>query len=234
MPDFFAGWKEFEEYVNLLIETGSIDNAKRIYWDIRPHPFYPTLEFRACDLPDAPPRDARDRRADPLHRDAAPQPLPVEPLVPALPARAHQREHVPGVPPRDQRRVHRLPDAESRPDPGLDPRARRLARRRDQAAQLRERDRARSSASSSRGPRPTASARRSRRRAASKRSWISSRRRRRRAWSRSDPDLRDVRVEARLLRDHGDPARAHEVLGEAHRGRRRRSARRPGSSRSCR
>lgn len=51
MPDYFAGWTEFEEYVNLLIETGSIDNAKRIYWDIRPHPFYPTLEFRACDLP---------------------------------------------------------------------------------------------------------------------------------------------------------------------------------------
>jgi carboxylate-amine ligase len=51
MPDYFTGWKEFEEYVALLVETGSIDNAKRIYWDIRPHPFYPTLEFRACDLP---------------------------------------------------------------------------------------------------------------------------------------------------------------------------------------
>jgi carboxylate-amine ligase len=51
MPDYFTGWNEFEEYVNLLIQTGSIDNAKRIYWDIRPHPFYPTLEFRACDLP---------------------------------------------------------------------------------------------------------------------------------------------------------------------------------------
>jgi carboxylate-amine ligase len=33
------------------VSTGSIDNAKRIYWDIRPHPFYPTIEFRACDLP---------------------------------------------------------------------------------------------------------------------------------------------------------------------------------------
>jgi carboxylate-amine ligase len=51
MPDFFGSWSEFEQYVNLLIETGSIDNAKRIYWDLRPHPFYPTIEFRACDLP---------------------------------------------------------------------------------------------------------------------------------------------------------------------------------------
>jgi carboxylate-amine ligase len=28
-----------------------IDNAKKIYWDIRPHPFFPTLEFRICDIP---------------------------------------------------------------------------------------------------------------------------------------------------------------------------------------
>jgi carboxylate-amine ligase len=51
MPDYFGSWSEYEQYVNMLIETGSIDNAKRIYWDIRPHPFYPTIEFRACDLP---------------------------------------------------------------------------------------------------------------------------------------------------------------------------------------
>ncbi len=28
-----------------------IDNAKKIYWDLRPHPFFPTLEFRVCDIP---------------------------------------------------------------------------------------------------------------------------------------------------------------------------------------
>jgi carboxylate-amine ligase len=37
--------------VNLLVKTGSIDNAKKIWWDIRPHPFFPTLEVRICDLP---------------------------------------------------------------------------------------------------------------------------------------------------------------------------------------
>jgi glutamate---cysteine ligase / carboxylate-amine ligase len=51
MPDHFGSFAEFEGYVKLLIETKSIDNAKRIYWDIRPHPFYPTVEIRACDLP---------------------------------------------------------------------------------------------------------------------------------------------------------------------------------------
>jgi len=51
MPDFFPSWGEFERYVNLLIKTGCIDNAKKIWWDIRPHPFFNTIEFRVCDIP---------------------------------------------------------------------------------------------------------------------------------------------------------------------------------------
>ncbi len=51
IPDFFASYSEFEEYVNLLIKTNSIDNAKKIWWDIRPHPFFNTVEVRACDIP---------------------------------------------------------------------------------------------------------------------------------------------------------------------------------------
>jgi carboxylate-amine ligase len=51
MPDFFPSWGEYENYVKLLIKTHSIDNAKKIWWDIRPHPFFPTLEFRVCDIP---------------------------------------------------------------------------------------------------------------------------------------------------------------------------------------
>lgn len=51
LPDFFNSWSEYEGYVDLLIRTGSIDNAKKIWWDVRPHPFFPTLEIRICDLP---------------------------------------------------------------------------------------------------------------------------------------------------------------------------------------
>ena len=51
IPDYFASWGEYESFVNLLIKTNSIDNAKKIWWDIRPHPFFPTLEFRICDVP---------------------------------------------------------------------------------------------------------------------------------------------------------------------------------------
>ena len=51
IPDTFTGWADFECLVNLLIRTNCIDNAKRIWWDVRPHPFFSTLEVRICDLP---------------------------------------------------------------------------------------------------------------------------------------------------------------------------------------
>jgi glutamate---cysteine ligase / carboxylate-amine ligase len=51
IPDLYHSWSEFENYVNLLIRTNCIDNAKKIWWDIRPHPHFPTLEFRVCDMP---------------------------------------------------------------------------------------------------------------------------------------------------------------------------------------
>ena len=51
IPDYFPSWGEYESFVNLLIQTGCIDNAKKIWWDIRPHPNFSTLEFRICDIP---------------------------------------------------------------------------------------------------------------------------------------------------------------------------------------
>jgi carboxylate-amine ligase len=51
IPDAFKSYSEFENYVNLLIRTNCIDNAKKIWWDIRPHPFFNTVEVRACDIP---------------------------------------------------------------------------------------------------------------------------------------------------------------------------------------
>jgi carboxylate-amine ligase len=51
LPDYFRGASEFDEYVAMLIKTHCIDNAKKIWWDVRPHPFFPTLEYRICDVP---------------------------------------------------------------------------------------------------------------------------------------------------------------------------------------
>lgn len=51
LPDAFADYSEFESYVKLLVKTNSIDNAKKIWWDVRPHPFFNTVEVRVCDIP---------------------------------------------------------------------------------------------------------------------------------------------------------------------------------------
>ena len=51
IPDAFQSYSEFENYVNLLVRTNCIDNAKKIWWDIRPHPYFSTIEVRACDIP---------------------------------------------------------------------------------------------------------------------------------------------------------------------------------------
>ena len=51
IPDTFTCWADFEGFVNLLVKTNSMDNAKKIWWDVRPHPFFSTLEVRICDIP---------------------------------------------------------------------------------------------------------------------------------------------------------------------------------------
>ena len=51
IPDYFSGWSDYDNFVKLLIKTGCIDNPKRIWWDIRPHPYFNTLEVRVCDIP---------------------------------------------------------------------------------------------------------------------------------------------------------------------------------------
>ena len=49
IPDAFESLSEYEDYIKLLIKTRCIDNAKKIWWDIRLHPFFNTLEVRVCD-----------------------------------------------------------------------------------------------------------------------------------------------------------------------------------------
>lgn len=51
VPEVFPTAGDFDAYVQALVKTGCIDNAKKIWWDIRPHPFFGTIEFRICDMP---------------------------------------------------------------------------------------------------------------------------------------------------------------------------------------
>jgi len=50
IPRSLTSWDEFEEVVGTLVDTGSIPNASKIWWDIRPSWSYPTLEMRICDV----------------------------------------------------------------------------------------------------------------------------------------------------------------------------------------
>ncbi|MDQ3282022.1 MAG: carboxylate-amine ligase [Acidobacteriota bacterium] len=51
LPDHFDRLSDYDAYVQTLVRTNTIDNPKKIWWDLRPHPFFPTLEFRICDVP---------------------------------------------------------------------------------------------------------------------------------------------------------------------------------------
>jgi glutamate---cysteine ligase / carboxylate-amine ligase len=51
IPDSFDSIEAYDNYVKLLIKTNCIDNAKKIWWDLRVHPFFNTVEFRICDVP---------------------------------------------------------------------------------------------------------------------------------------------------------------------------------------
>jgi carboxylate-amine ligase len=50
VPELFESWSAYENFVNLLVKLNSIDNGKKIWWDVRPHPTFGTLEFRMCDV----------------------------------------------------------------------------------------------------------------------------------------------------------------------------------------
>jgi carboxylate-amine ligase len=51
IPPELSSYDDYQNYVEMLVKTGSIDNGKKIWWDLRAHPAFPTLEFRVCDMP---------------------------------------------------------------------------------------------------------------------------------------------------------------------------------------
>jgi carboxylate-amine ligase len=49
VPDVYDGWEGFERYVRFLYDTGSIDEHTQMWWSVRPHLAFPTIEVRICD-----------------------------------------------------------------------------------------------------------------------------------------------------------------------------------------
>jgi glutamate---cysteine ligase / carboxylate-amine ligase len=49
VPDAFASWAEFESFVRFLYDTGSVTEHTQLWWSVRPHLAFPTVEIRVCD-----------------------------------------------------------------------------------------------------------------------------------------------------------------------------------------
>lgn len=50
LPERFDSWSEYERHIRILSDLGVIENASKIWWDIRPHHHFPTLEMRIADI----------------------------------------------------------------------------------------------------------------------------------------------------------------------------------------
>ena len=49
IPDAFGGWPEYAEYIDFLVRTNSIVEFTQVWWSVRPHHGYGTVEMRICD-----------------------------------------------------------------------------------------------------------------------------------------------------------------------------------------
>ena len=50
LPEQFSSWSEYRRHVDVLVEAGLIEDATKLWWDIRPSERYPTLEMRISDV----------------------------------------------------------------------------------------------------------------------------------------------------------------------------------------
>ena len=118
IPDSFSGWDQYAEFVRFLIDTRSIREHTEIWWSVRPHQAYPTVETRICD---GQPEFARsvalsgadggaDRRLRP--------PLRRRRAAARLPGPRPRGEHVAGDPLGHVRRADRPRRAPLDPGPG--------------------------------------------------------------------------------------------------------------------
>ncbi len=51
ISDIYRTPADYDSLIQTLVNTGCIPDASKIWWDVRPHHKYPTLEFRICDIP---------------------------------------------------------------------------------------------------------------------------------------------------------------------------------------
>jgi carboxylate-amine ligase len=49
LPYQLSGWSEFEDFMDTLVSAKAIESIREVWWDIRPHPTFGTVELRICD-----------------------------------------------------------------------------------------------------------------------------------------------------------------------------------------
>ena len=49
LPYRLSGWSEFEEFMSTLVAARAIESIREVWWDVRPHPNFGTVELRICD-----------------------------------------------------------------------------------------------------------------------------------------------------------------------------------------
>ncbi len=50
LPEVFESWGDYQRHVEVLVEAGVIEDASKLWWDLRPSIRYPTLEMRIADV----------------------------------------------------------------------------------------------------------------------------------------------------------------------------------------
>lgn len=51
LPFYFNDWDDYTRLIDCFISTGTIETIREIWWDVRPHPDFGTIEIRICDTP---------------------------------------------------------------------------------------------------------------------------------------------------------------------------------------
>lgn len=50
LPETFASWNEYQRHLEILVQAGLIEDASKMWWDVRPSARFPTLEMRIADV----------------------------------------------------------------------------------------------------------------------------------------------------------------------------------------
>ena len=94
LPEQFSSYSEYRRLVDAMVGAGVVEDATRIWWDMRPSARFPTLEMRSTDCLHVFGRRHRDCGAFSVHHQHVGAPPEEQPAMARLPSQPRQRESV--------------------------------------------------------------------------------------------------------------------------------------------